>query len=155
MKLFDLKTGDWIEAEISLASNKDIDQIKFSKEFLFDWSQEKSNSVFKILERSSGNILGLISVTDFAKELRIHINLLEVSKPNTGRNKRIEGIAGRLISFVVKESFKKGYNGFVSLRPKTALVKHYKTKYGFKELGKVMVIDGIDALQLIRKFDKQ
>ncbi len=37
-------------------------------------------------------------------------------------------------------SFERGYEGFVSLVPKTELVKYYKQRYGFEEMGNQMAV---------------
>lgn len=154
MKLFNQKKEDWIEVNIELVTDEDFTQIKTSDEFLFDWSKKRSNEVYKMMEISSRKILGLISVTDFPEELRLHINLLESSKANVGKNKNIEGIAGGLIAFVVSEAFRKDYDGFVSLIPKTALIGHYVKLYGFTRLGNALVIEGEQAIKLINKYYK-
>jgi hypothetical protein len=40
-------------------------------------------------------------------------------------------VAGCLIAFACRESFKRGYQGWVFLVPKTYLLQHYPEKYGF------------------------
>ncbi|HET8864618.1 MAG TPA: hypothetical protein VFM80_02900 [Gracilimonas sp.] len=154
MQLFNRKENDWVEAKIEQATKEDFARIKSSDEFLFDWTKERKRSVFKMLEVSTGNILGLISVTDFQEELRLHINLLESSKSNVGKNKVIDGIAGSLIAHVVSKAFENGYNGFVSLIPKTNLIEYYIKMYGFIRVGNALVIEGEQSIKLIKKHYK-
>jgi len=154
MQLFNRKKDDWIEAKIEKATQEDFALVKSSDEFFFDWTKERKRMVFKMLEVSKGNILGLISVTDFPEELRLHINLLESSKSNVGKNKIIDGIAGSLIAYVVSKAFEKGYNGFVSLIPKTNLIEFYIKMYGFIRVGNALIIEGEQSIKLIKKYYK-
>ena len=78
--------------------------------------------------------------------------LLEVSKINQGKNKHIEHIAACLIAYACRLSFKSGYDGFISLIPKSVLVEHYMAKYGFKPMGKHLYLDLYDAQFLIKKY---
>ena len=72
------------------------------------------------------NILGVISLIDYPEEYRVYLNLLEVGKPNRGKHKQIDSIAGCLIAFAASIAIKRGYFGFVSLEPKTALIELYR-----------------------------
>lgn len=89
---------------------------------------------------------------DYPQELRIEIKLLEVRKEMVGRKKTVTGIAGCLIAFACEQAFKKGYRGFVSLVPKTHLIAHYITKYGFSQYGRQLAIEGVKANQLIEQY---
>ena len=93
-----------------------------------------------------------MSLIDIPKEYRVHLNLLEVAKEHQGKHKEIDFIAGCLIAFAVAIAFKKGYYGFVSLEPKTALIDLYRHKYGFKPYGKYLGVEGIAAQSLIKKY---
>ena len=42
-----------------------------------------------------------------------------------------EWVGGCLIAFACRESFKRGYEGWVFLVPKTNLIEHYHSNYGF------------------------
>jgi len=48
-----------------------------------------------------------------------------------GPGKKLDRIAGCLIAFACKESFKRGHDGCIFLIPKTYLINHYQEKYGF------------------------
>ncbi|HEV2482503.1 MAG TPA: hypothetical protein VGS79_22720 [Puia sp.] len=75
-------------------------------------------------------ILGLMRLTDHPGD-GIEIALLEVSAENRRGKKKFAHIAGCMIAFACRESFKRGYEGWVFLVPKTYLVQHYSSKYGF------------------------
>ena len=154
MKLIDLKSNREFEAEIMEVDDEDFETIKDYGQFDFDWSKEKRSSVFKLVEKDldEPEILGLISITDFSDEFRIHINLIENSDENKGRDKKIDRIAGCLLAFASSIAFEKGYLGFTSLVPKTELIELYVNKYGFKQYGRQLAIDQKDAINLIKKY---
>lgn len=154
MKLVYRETGEEFDAQILLLDDKDFSRIRQSKQFQFDWDREQNYDVFKIVSKEGADkdILGLLSLIDFPKESRIHINLIENAKKHKGTNKEIDKIAGCLLAFAVKTSFGKGYLGFVSLVPKTALIGLYVNKYGFSQYGQQLGIENLDAAQLVDKY---
>lgn len=152
MKLLDLLLNVEVEAEIEEVDLLEIKAIHKTGRFYFDWRQESKNQILKITLKDDDKVLGLISVSDIPEEYRIHINLLESSNENKGKNKEIEGVAGCLIAHTVKLAFEKGYLGFTSLVPKTELIDFYKKKYGFKQFGRQLAIDGIADIQLMDKY---
>lgn len=92
-----------------------------------------------------------MSISDFPREKRIHINLLEASKENVGKGKKVKNIAGNLIAYACKIAFKKGYDGFVSLLPKSKLVGHYMA-YGFNKVGRFLAIFLKTSADIISKY---
>lgn len=157
MKLLDIETQNVIEAEILEVEDEDFQLIRASGQFQFDWTEEKENLLFKIVsvmeEAEAGQeILGLLSLTDIPEEFRVHINLVETSDENKGKNKKIDWIAGCLLAFAVQISFAKGYLGFTSLVPKTELIALYVKKYGFSQYGRQLAIEGKKAIALVQKY---
>lgn len=155
MRLLVLETQEELEAEIQSVEEEDYEAIDKSKQFLFDWKQEKGNHIFKIVisdEELPQNILGLLSITDFPVEFRIHINLFEISNDHKGRNKKMDRIAGCLLAFAAQVAFEKGYAGFISLIPKTSLIELYVKKYGFTQYGRQLAMEGSAAIHLIQKY---
>ena len=122
-------------APIELSETKKLD------DFEFDWSKETQYETYKLTLASNGQILGLLSFSRIVEELRVEIRLLEISVQNRGKGKKYDRIAGILIAYACKESFQNGFYGFVSLIPKTRLVKHYEEKYGFQQFGKHLVVE--------------
>lgn len=142
-----------IKAIIERIDENDYSVISRSDLYLFDWKLERYNEVYKLILKSSREeVLGLMSVVDYPDEKRVDINLLEVRKDHTGKNKKIDGIAGCLISFAIQIGFEKGYNGFVTLEPKKELHNHYQSKYGFIDAGYLVFIDGQAAIDLMNKY---
>lgn len=154
MKLLHIDTNQEFDAEIVAIEESDYLKLRKDRQFEFDWSKEKSNQVFKIIAKDQENsdILGLISLIDIPEELRIHLSLVEISKMNVGKSKRIDRIAGCLIAFATQFSFEKGYLGFTSLVPKTLLIELYVEKYGFSQYGRQLAIEGKAAIKLIQKY---
>jgi hypothetical protein len=153
MNLINVKTGERINGRIKKMTKAQVKKLKGSKKFQFDWSLEEAKEVYSI-KGSDNDLLGLISLTDVAEELRIHINLIESVIKHQGKNKEIDGIPGCLIGFACKMSFSKGYDGFVSLVPKTRLVDYYHEKFGFLHMGKNMVVFLEIAQSIIKKYLK-
>jgi len=153
MNLIISKTREKLEGVTELIENvAEFQQIKKNKQFLFDWTKEQKNQVFKIRLEEQEEILGLISIIDFPTELRIHINLIEVAKSHRGKNKPILNIVGCLIAFTCKQAFRQKYDGFVSLVPKTQLIDYYQNSYGFILMGTQMAVYGETASSLIQKY---
>lgn len=152
MKLIDKKTGKKLNGVIEKVSEDDLIRIKKEKNFGFDWDLEIDNQLFKLKLTETDKILGLISLIDYPEELRMYINLIESSKIYRGKNKTILNIPHCLIAFTCKIAAKKGYGGFVSLKPKTRLINYYANTYGFIHFGNEMAVLGEISEALIQKY---
>lgn len=152
MKLINPTSQETFEAEISGLVSKDYKSIRDSKQFDFDWANEKGFQIYKLTLKDEEEILGLMSIIDVHHELRIHLNLIESAKKHQGRDKKLEGIPGCLIAFAARTAFNKGYNGFVSLIPKTRLIDYYIKQYGFAQYGRNLAIEGEASMDLIKKY---
>lgn len=152
MKLINPISQEAFEAKISELVSKDYKSIRDSKQFDFDWDKEKTFQMYKLTLKDEEEILGLMSLIDVPYELRIHLNLIESGKIHQGRDKKLEGIPGCLIAFATRIAFNQGYNGFVSLTPKTRLIDYYIQQYGFSQYGRNLAIEGEASMNLIKKF---
>jgi len=154
MKLLLTASQEEFEAHVIEINPSDLDEIRESDQFGFDWHLESSNHIFKIVKEGdkSGDIYGLISLSNIAQELRIHVNLIENASDNRGRDKKVDRVAGSLLAFAVSLAFEKGYYGFTSLVPKTELIGLYTIKYGFKQFGRQLAMEGKDAIALLNKY---
>lgn len=151
MILINLETNEELVGVIEKISKEEIVKLKGNKNFTFDWSIQQDKEVYKISIKDKKTILGLMSLIDYPNEIRIHLSLIESRKNQRGENKKIGNIAGCLIAFACRESFKKGYGGFVSLMPKTELISYYKN-YGFIEVGTLLAIWEDKSKKLITKY---
>ena len=153
MVIEELRTGNIINVEILPVIDPDFAKIT-KKRFWFNWKEEKSQEVYKLQLSGVEGILGLISVENIKKESRIEIRLLAVSAENRGTGKTYEHIIGNLIAFACKYSLKLyGELACVSLIPKTEIVQHYINRYSMYEAGVSLCLDGIELINLIKKYD--
>jgi len=162
MGVREVKSGISVVAVIERLALREFRTIRASRSFGFDWMQYRSLEVYKLKILPDNTIAGLICLIDHSVEAEnaIEIECLEVSKENVGASKRFDGIAGSLIAFACRESFKRGHEGFVFLRPKTGLIQHYTEAYGFRHFPLktvsrpegIMVADGRAAANLIKLF---
>ena len=149
MFVVEVKTGKKEKVRISQLKSSEV--IKLDS-FDFEWSNETKFEVYKLSLISNEQIMGLLSIERVIEELRIEIRLLEISTENIGKSKLYDRIAGILIAFACKESFKNGFYGFVSLIPKTKLIKHYTEKYGFQQFGRHLAIELQESLILMNRY---
>jgi len=154
MKLLNVRTKLFEEAEVSEVEKSDLITIQKGTDFVFDWKKERSiSNVYKIYLLSDVEVIqGLISMQDIKKEFRIHINLIELSRQNIGRDKLYDRVAGCLLAYACEAAFDKSYGGFVSLLPKTALIEHYCRRYGFQQFGRQLAVDYEASLALVKKY---
>lgn len=155
MRIKNTKTGKFRKVKVDSLEKGDQKRIRDSKQFSFDWKLEKKkeNNIYKLfLLDEKDEILGLLSLKDIKDELRIHINLIEISERNIGRGKKYDRIAGCLIAYACQLSFDKSYDGFVSLIPKSRLINHYCKYYGFEQFGRQLGLSYEASVNLIKKY---
>lgn len=153
--IYDLGNKSLIKAEIIVANGNVPSQKDGWK---FDWNKQvkESNTKTYIL-RLKDNIQGIEGILQLRIEHDMLImDIIEIAPHNLGStNKKYDYVAGCLIAFACRESFKiegpyKGYLTFVS---KTNLIEWYKKQYGATQaLGQRMFIDDSIGLKLIQKY---
>ncbi|MEO0581593.1 MAG: hypothetical protein AAF135_05175 [Bacteroidota bacterium] len=153
MPLRDKQSGKTLASAINQVTKSDYTWIKQSGKFRFDWDIESENEVYKIyLLDEEDDILGLMSLTDYPSEYRVHLNLIEVTTHQMGDQHTIDHIAGCLLAFGCQVAFNRGYYGFLSLQPKTKLIGLYQERYGFCQFGRLLAVEGPSARFLIQKY---
>lgn len=151
--LEDKESGEPLKSVIERVVESDFLRVEDSKQFFFNWKEEKKNEVYKIyLVGRDKEILGMMSLIDRPEEYRIHLNLIEIRESQQGKNKTIDKIAGCLLAFACQLAFARGYDGFVSLKPKSKLVALYQSKYGFRQYGRLLGIEQGLSDALINKY---
>jgi hypothetical protein len=148
-------SGDSFPTDVHIVDKNDLKKITQKNGWLFNWAAEsklKDRKVFKLTIRNNPDIVqGLLSISDFKDHFYLH--LIESAPFNLGRHKLYEGIPGNLFAFTCKESWDKGYQGFVAFASKTKLIEHYEKTLGATHIGsQKMVIFPQEALKLIRKY---
>jgi hypothetical protein len=150
-------TGEKQTATITEIDVAEIAQINKTKRFDFNWNKEKNFHVYKLTVEGKEEPIGLLSIENRLQDYALEIRLLAASKENVGKSKEYSRIAGCLIAFVCREAFKKGFEGYVCLKPKTKLEKHYIQQYGLKSTKMYLITEGENSLKLIQEYyeDKQ
>lgn len=154
MRIVEVNTKKEIKAEIRRLNPSAVELETIKADFSFNWNLENDKEIFSLNISQENKIVGLMSLRNIKEELRIHIDLIESSLTNRGKDKRFRNIPHCLISYAAKQSFALGYDGFVSLYPKTELIRYYKSEYGFEQFGSQLAIYGQTSIELIQKFLK-
>lgn len=152
MKLFNVKSNELIKAKITRINTVKGIKGELNKNFTFDWKLEEVNELYKLEIILEEEVLGLMSLLVIPNEYRVHINLLESSIQNRGKNKQVKNIAHCLIAYACKQSFALGYDGFVSLYPKTELIRYYVNEYNFEKFGRYLALYGSASYNLIKEY---
>ncbi len=148
-------SGDSFKTEINEVIKTDLKQIVKKNGWNFNWLKEfkmNDRKLYKLTIKDNPNIIqGLASISDYNDHFYLH--LVESAPFNLGKNKLYEGVPGNLFSFTCKQSWDKGYEGFVSFQSKTKLIEHYEKSLGAVHVGgHKMVIFPHAALKLIQKY---
>ena len=152
MHLVERSSGRKIQGKIERLIQSEVRSLQNNHRFGFDWSLEAENEVYGIKAQGMDEILGLLSLSDISSEFRIHLNLIESSKENQGKAKQFDNIPGCLIGYACRMAFEKGYDGFVSLLPKTQLIYYYHTTFGFIQVGLQMAVFRDSSQSIIDKY---
>jgi hypothetical protein len=150
-------SGDSFDTKVNLVSKDEIKQIKKINGWQFDWKfefEQTDRSVYKLTIKENLSIIqGLISISDYEDHFYLH--LIESAPFNRGKRKLYKGVPGNLVAFTCKESWNRGYEGFVSFVSKTKLIEHYENTLGAVHVGghKMVIFPG-EALKLIKMYYK-
>jgi len=153
--IYDIGNNKLIEVEIVLASGK----MPLKKDgWKFNWNnliKEKNTKTYALrLKNNPQSVEGLL-------QLRIESDMLimdviEIAPHNfSSSNKKFDYVAGCLIAFACRESFKieGNYKGFLTFTSKTNLIEWYKKKYGATQaLGQRMYIEDSIGIKLIEEY---
>lgn len=155
MFVLEIKSGKLLKCTISEISSSDIRVVY--KEFGFNWkklSKESHSITYCIKSKALGNaILGLLNLIEV--DGMLIMNLVEVSKSNFGKNKKLDYVAGCLIAYACQKSFEieSPYKGFLTFNSKTELTKLYKTKCYAKQINdQRMYIEPENGVKLVKEY---
>ncbi len=155
MNIVELSTGEIFPIEILPLESADY-KLLTKERYFFDWKEEKEQSVYKLIIKDKNDILGLISFEIITEELRVHIRLLTVSLENKGKNKKLDKIAGNLIAYVAEIAVQEfGEYACISLKPKTAIHKHYIDKYKMFIAGQSLCLEVPEILDIIKEYEDE
>ena len=159
MYILDNQTKNLVEAEIVLGSTKDMPLKKDGWNFTWRSITRRKGTETYILRLKSNpsSIQGVLHLKK--QEGMLIMDLVEIAPHNIGRkNKRYKYVAGCLIAFACRESFKLegNYKGFLTFESKTRLIEWYMENYHAKiAMGQKMYIDPIGGEELINTYLKR
>ncbi len=154
--ILDKINGKLIKSEIVPI---DIRTIPLKKDgWNFNWrqlSKEENGQTFILRTINSPNQVEGALQLKFEYDMLV-MDALELAPHNIGQeNKRYDYVAGCLIAFACRESFKieGDYKGFLTFVSKTNLIEWYAKKYGAElALGQRMFIDWGNGEKLIERY---
>lgn len=153
MNIIEISSGKSFQVEVMPVESTDFKTLA-KQRYFFNWKEEKSNEVYKLIINGSQDILGLISIERIPDEWRVHIRLLTVSKENVGRTKKYDKIAGNLITHVAKIAISEyGEMACISLKPKSKIRQYYIDKYKMNLTGMTLSLEVPEILNLINQYD--
>lgn len=154
MHVIEISTGFHFPVDIVPVQQTEYKTID-TERYFFNWAEEQTYEVYKLVLLEFSEPLGLVSFERIPMEWRIHIRLLTVSKENVGKSKKYDEVAGNLIAFVAKLAvLEYAELACVSLKPKTAIAKHYVHKYKMNITGTTVSLEVPEILDLIKNYEK-
>jgi hypothetical protein len=155
MNVVEVLSGEIHLVEVLPVENTDYKSLSKSR-YHFNWKEEKTEEVYKLVMEGQKDILGLVSIERITSEWRVHIRLLAVSKENLGNGKVFNNIAGNLIAHVSRIAVAEfGELACVSLRPKSSIAQHYINKYNMNVTGMTLSLEVPEILNLINYYDHE
>ncbi len=153
MNIEEISTGKIYPIEILPVEKSDYKSLTKARYF-FNWKEEKDQQIYKLVIKGDNDILGLISFEIIREEWRIHIRLLTVSEENKGKDKKFNRIAGNLLCYVAKIAVMEfAEMACISLKPKTAIYKHYVDTYKMNITGTTLSLEVPEILNLIKEYE--
>lgn len=156
MYLLDTQMNTLVEAEIVNATLKDMPLEKDGWHFKWKSIIKKADTETYVLRLKSNpsSIQGVLHLKE--QEGMLIMDLVEIAPHNIGqKNKRYDYVAGCLIAFACRASFKleSNYKGFLSFESKTKLIGWYMERYYAKiAVGQKMYIEPTDGQHLIEQY---
>jgi len=159
MYIFDNQTKSLVEAEIVKGTTRNMPLKKDG--WNFNWRstiKRKNTSTYVLrLKSNPSSIQGVLHLK--IQEGMLIMDLVEIAPHNLGqKNKRYKYVAGCLIAFACRESFKleTNYKGFLTFESKTQLIDWYQEHYYAKvAMGQKMYIESFDGEKLIDEYLKR
>lgn len=159
MYLFDNQTNSLVEVEIVLGSSKNMPLKKNGWHFAWRTiiKRKQTDTYVLRLKSNPSSIQGVLHLKE--QEGMLIMDLVEIAPHNIGRkNKRYNYVAGCLIAYACRESFKvqSNYKGFLTFESKTRLIDWYKDNYYAQiAMGQKMFIEPSDGEKLINTYLKR
>ncbi len=159
MYILDNQTKDLVEAEIALGSASEMPLKKDGWSFAWRSIRKRKGTETYILRLTSNpsSVQGVLHLKE--QDGMLIMDLIEIAPHNIGREKkRYQYVAGCLIAFACRESFKleTNYKGFLTFESKTRLMEWYLENYHAKiAMGQKMYIEPGDGKKIIEIYLKR
>lgn len=101
-------------------------RIQWSREL--QYAKNDGRHVYKLIDAFKGVPQGGISLRDAADH--VHVELIESASHNREGSRHFVNVSRLLIAFAGQRSVEIGAEGFLVLKPKTALYEYYKNRFG-------------------------
>lgn len=152
--LEDRKTGEILETSYrSIKIDKRMANELRKQGWNFDWSKYQNQKIISLTLSGSKEIQGLITYHDEPESSFTFVDLVESAPHNIGHNGKYFGVGGHLFAIAVEHSFKVGFEGYISFKPKTNLVQHYEEILGAKLLHSGnQYLDTVASLRLLKTY---
>ena len=130
----------------------------------FDWTRPERDGyeVYALRARGERAVQGMIAMRDDPENSAVKIDIVEAAPQNNPHNplnvygtKAYDGVGGHLFAEACRQSFEKGYGGFVHFTAKTNLIGYYQAAFGAVLINprlRVMAIDAEAAAALVRRY---
>ena len=153
-------TGELVETTV----NKISPTRATCKGWEFDWTkpEQKGYDVYALRVKGERTIQGMIALKDDSENYAMKIDIVEAAPQNNPHNslntsgsKAYNGVGGHLFAEACKQSFEKGYGGFVHFVAKSNLIPYYTEALGAELINsksRVMAIDGPAAFALVKRY---
>ncbi|MBY0481723.1 MAG: hypothetical protein K2Q21_10230 [Chitinophagaceae bacterium] len=155
VEILDVFNNRILKAEIVPAESTSMPQKRNG--WNFNWKKllknENTKTVMLRLVETPQTIEGVLQLKNYGNMLIMDV--IEIAPHNIGPHKKYEHVAGCLIAYACRESFKTegNYRGYLTFVSKTNLIKWYTSKYGAKlAIGQKMYIDPDKGSELIDKY---
>lgn len=100
-------------------------------------------------------VQGMIALKHIREQYYTHVDIVEASPDNVGRNGKYKGVGAHLFAIACKLSWDAGNEGYVQFTAKTDLLEHYKKELDAKMIDwHTLYIDSYGAIALINKYFK-
>ncbi|MCF6268138.1 MAG: hypothetical protein L3J41_00335 [Melioribacteraceae bacterium] len=156
MKILDISNDRLIDVEIVISDIVDVPSKNDG--WNFDWQELKSEPGTKTyalkMKGNKSSIEGMLHLK-IAHGMQV-MDIIEIAPHNIGsQNKKYDHVAGSLIAFACRESFKleNEYKGYLTFVSKSKLIEWYIKKYGAEQaVGQKMFIEPEISIKLIDKY---
>lgn len=160
------KTGDWVNASIIDGAKIQLPDIQMGWRFNFaKHSKEKYAYTYALVTRLNPDIIQGCLIYKMQNNEEPYMAYLEIAPHNRGLEKEFREIAGYLIAFACRLSFKLGesyYKGWLAFdvleerkEDEIKLMALYSSKYGAKKFSETtMIIEPEKGEELINKYLK-